>query len=73
MNDGRLSCENAGWHLTFSSNHWATLEPCKDFMEKILSPYKVSQVKELGVEEDQEMIWLMFARVCTSTRIFEHG
>jgi hypothetical protein len=56
MNDGRLSCEDVGWHLTFSSNHWSTLETCKDFMDKILSLYRVSKINDLGLEEDQEMV-----------------
>jgi hypothetical protein len=59
MNDGRLSCEDAGWHLTFSSNHWSTLETYKDFVDKILSPYMISQIKELELEEDQDMVWLI--------------
>jgi hypothetical protein len=49
INDGRLSCENVGWHLTFSSNHWSTLQTCKEFVEKILSSYRTSQVEELGL------------------------
>jgi hypothetical protein len=59
INDGRLSCENVGWHLTFSSNHWSTLQTCKEFVEKILSPYRTSQVEELGLPIEQEMVWLI--------------
>jgi hypothetical protein len=36
QNEGRLRCEEDGWHLTYSGNHWSNLETYKFFVEKIL-------------------------------------
>ena len=35
LNDGRIACEESGWHVTLTSNHWSTLDTCKDFVDKI--------------------------------------
>ena len=43
----------------FSHNHWSALDTCKKFVEKILVPYKDSQVKLLNLPAMQEMIWLI--------------
>jgi hypothetical protein len=59
MNQGRQTCEDAGWHLTCSSNHWSNLDTCKAFVEKILTPYRISQIEELGLSKDQEMVWII--------------
>ena len=45
----RLNYEYARWNLTFNHNHWSTLDTCKEFMEKILLPYKDLQVKNLNL------------------------
>ena len=42
LEGGRYDCEHARWNLTFSHNHWSTLDTCKEFVEKILVPYKDS-------------------------------
>jgi hypothetical protein len=39
MNEGRRTCSSFGFHLTYSSNHWSTLETTKQFVEHILKPY----------------------------------
>jgi hypothetical protein len=59
LNDGQIACEESSWHVTFTSNHWSTLATCKEFVDKILSSYKRSQIKELGLPNYQEMIWLI--------------
>jgi hypothetical protein len=48
-----------GWHVTFTSNHWSTLDTCKAFVDKILSSYEKAQIIELGLPDHQEMIWLI--------------
>jgi hypothetical protein len=58
-NDERVACEDNGWHLTFSSNHWSTLNTCKDFVNNILLNYRMSQIDRLGLSADQYMIWLI--------------
>jgi hypothetical protein len=58
-NDERVACEDNGWHLTFSSNHWSTLNTCKDFVNNILLNYRMSQIDRLGLSADQNMIWLI--------------
>jgi hypothetical protein len=59
LNDGRIACEESGWHVTFTSNHWSTLDTCKEFVDKILSSYRKEQIEELGLPIYQEMIWLI--------------
>jgi hypothetical protein len=59
LNDGRIACEESGWHVTFTSNHWSSLDTCKDFVDKILSSYRKAQIEELGLPNHQEMIWLI--------------
>jgi hypothetical protein len=59
MNEGRQVCEDTGWHLTYTSNHWSNLDTCKAFVEKILSPYRISQIEELDLPKDQEMVWII--------------
>ena len=58
-NDGRVACEDNGWHLTFSSNHWSTLDTCKDFVNNILLNYRISQIELLGLSTHQDLIWLI--------------
>jgi hypothetical protein len=38
-NDGHQEIKEVGWHLTSSSNHWSTLQTCKEFVDFILEPY----------------------------------
>ncbi len=38
-NNDKTSCINDGWDLTFSENHWSSLEITKHFVKKILLPY----------------------------------
>ena len=59
LEGGRYNCEHAGWNLTFSHNHWSTLDTFKKFVEKILLPYKDSQVELLNLPAMQKMIWLI--------------
>jgi hypothetical protein len=46
MNEGQYLCEVVRWHFIFSSNHWSTLDPFKDFVENTLSTYRKTQIKE---------------------------
>jgi hypothetical protein len=59
MNERRHSCEVVKWHLTFSSNHLSTLGACKDFVKNTLSTYKATQIEELQLLVDQEMVWVI--------------
>ena len=59
LNDGRRECIDNGWHLTFSSNHWSTIETCKDFVTNGLSSYKSFQVNQMDLPKDKDMIWLI--------------
>jgi hypothetical protein len=59
FNDGRRICEELGWDLTTSHNHWSTLQTCKDFVEKVLQVYRIAQVQTLGLSKDQQLIWLI--------------
>ena len=52
-------CIDNGWHLTFSSNHWSTMETCKDFVSNVLTSYISFQVNQMGLPKDQDMIWLI--------------
>ena len=58
-NEGRQMCEDAGWHLTYSSNHWSNLTTCKQFVERILQPYRRKQMQEMGLGEETKLIWLL--------------
>jgi hypothetical protein len=58
-NSGRRECEAAGWHLTFSSNHWSTLTTCQQFVVNILQPYRQQQIERLGLSQDSKLIWLI--------------
>ena len=55
-NDERVTCEDNGWHLTFPSNHWSTIDTCKDFVNNILLNYRISQIELLGFSTHQDMI-----------------
>jgi hypothetical protein len=46
-NEGKEKCMNSCWDLTFSENHWSTLETKKQFVHKILSPYLHIQICHL--------------------------
>jgi hypothetical protein len=59
QNVGRLQCEEEGWHLTYSANHWSNLETCKIFVDKILQPYRLKKLFELNLDEDSKLIWLL--------------
>lgn len=58
-NEGRQMCEDAGWHLTYSNNHWSNLTTCKQFVEQILQPYRRKQVQKMGLDEETKLIWLL--------------
>ena len=47
-----------GWDLT-NNNHWSTLQTWKDFVEKILQPYRIAQAETLGLQDEQQLIWLI--------------
>lgn len=55
-NDERVVCEDNGWHLTFPSNHWSTIDTCKNFVNNILLNYRISQMELLGLSTHQDMI-----------------
>ena len=59
MNQGRKKCEEAGWHITHTSNHWSNLDSCKGFVEKILQPYRLKQIEILGLPLHTPLIWLI--------------
>jgi hypothetical protein len=59
MSEGRHSCEEASWQLVFSSNQWSTIDTYKDLVGKILSSYRTTQIKELQLPTNQEMLWLI--------------
>jgi hypothetical protein len=56
MNAGRQQCEDEGWQLTCTSNHWSNMETCKQFVECILQPYREQQLKKMDLEEDSKLI-----------------
>jgi hypothetical protein len=58
-NDIKDKCKNSGWDLTFSENHWSTLETMKQFVHKILLRYLHIQICHLGLQESQKMVWLL--------------
>jgi hypothetical protein len=55
-NKGRQMCEDVGWRLTYSNNHWSNLTTCKQFVEQILQPYRRKQVQEMGLDEETKLI-----------------
>ena len=59
LNNGRCECIDNGWHLTFNSNHWSTIETSKDFVTNALSSYRSFQVNQMGLPKDLDMIWLI--------------
>jgi hypothetical protein len=59
LNDGRHDCNNVGWHLTQSSNHWSTLDTCKEFVQTILVTYRALQIDLFNLPNDLTMIWLI--------------
>jgi hypothetical protein len=59
LNVGRIACEEAGWHLTFSENHWSYVDTCKAFVEKILQPYRLEQIEHLKLDKGTKLIWLI--------------
>jgi hypothetical protein len=38
-NQGKTNYIKGGWDLTFSENHWSSLETTKKFVTNILFPY----------------------------------
>ena len=48
-----------GWHLTFSTNHWSTLETSKQFVEKVLHPYLASMINLHNLPKYQKLVWLI--------------
>ena len=69
MNLGRKTCEEAGWHITHTSNHWSNLDSCKAFVEEILHPYRLKQIEILGLAIHTPLIWLIdYWSVYTSTK-----
>ena len=59
LEGGREKCKLSGWNISYSYNHWSTLEMCKEFVEKILNPYLVAQIELKALPADQEMIWFI--------------
>ena len=58
-NSGRIACEEAGWHLTCTNNHWSNMTTCQEFVDRILQPYRKQQVQMLNIAEDSKLIWLI--------------
>ncbi len=50
-NEGKIKCIKFGWHLTFSENHWSTLQTTKDFVSKILLIYLSNQIQQLNLQK----------------------
>jgi hypothetical protein len=57
-NEGKQKCINSSWDLTFSENHWSTLETTKDFVRKVLFAYLHKQIQQLDLQENQKLVWL---------------
>ena len=55
-NNGRIGCEDVGWHLTSSNNHWSNLTTCQEFVERILQPYRVQQIEILQMDKETKLI-----------------
>jgi hypothetical protein len=51
-NEGKIKCISFGWHLTFSEDHWYTLQTTKDCVNKILIIYICSQIQQLNLQEN---------------------
>ena len=45
----RVACEEIGWHLTCTNNHWSNMTTCQEFVEKILQPYGEHQLEILNI------------------------
>ena len=58
-NTGRIACEEGGWHLTCTNNHWSNLTTCQEFVEKILQPYRLQQVEVLKMNKESKLVWLI--------------
>ena len=58
-NKGRQDCESEGWHVTHTENHWSNLETSKDFVDKILEPYRMRQTEALGLPCNTPLVWLI--------------
>jgi len=41
LSDAKEKCLYASWHLTFNCNHWSSMNSYKDFMNTILTNYKI--------------------------------
>ena len=54
LEGGREECELSGWNISYSYNHWSTLETCKEFVERILKPYLVAQIELKTLPADQD-------------------
>ena len=59
MNLGRKTCEENGWHITHTNNHWSNFDSCKAFVKKILQPYRLKQIEILGLPIHTPLIWLI--------------
>ena len=57
LNEERRLFEDVGWHITDTENHWSSLATCKEFVEKILDPYKIKQVDILELNKDTIDCW----------------
>ncbi len=56
---GEDKCMSSSWELTFSENHWCTLEITKQYVHKILLPYLHIQITQLKLQENKKMVWLL--------------
>jgi hypothetical protein len=54
-NQGKTNYIKDGWDLTFSENHWSSLETTNKFVTNILLPYLQSYIQILGLDKEQKM------------------
>jgi len=58
-NQGKKIYIKNGWDLTFSENHWSSLETTKKFVTDIFFPYMKSYIQILGLDKKQKVVWII--------------
>jgi hypothetical protein len=58
-NQGKTNYIKDGWDLTFSENHWSSLETTKKIVTNILFPYLQSYIQILGLDKEHKMVWII--------------
>lgn len=54
----KIQCDGRWWHCTKSTNHWSNMSSCRDFVEKILEPYILKHIEDLGIRIETPTTWL---------------